>query len=696
MSMLLVEQPFPCPTEEFFEMIAKEAVPKPASQSSAAPVVAKKEKPPAPAPAKPAAKVAEVVEKLQAALSEIMQIQEPIDRVIAMFGYFDKEHPLPAETTTDPEVVSACSNVITPEPARWGKGIGFGNLVGETEAQKVKKQQVERQDANMKALFILFTKLVSERTLKDEDIPRICEEAQKSSFVYNLAFLCYNDSILDIAQRAELFEALFTLLQSMAAQKDFANEILLKNVPRRKVTFVELTARVAKAAKDFIALAEQAKGVEADPVPLRLSKAAVQMHSALVELKKSKEPQQTVTVTPKNRRAAPTPCWVPPYDEVMRSQLFESAPGIDLAKHFWHSTFKADTTMLKPKMNRILSEFGSLSTSLPLTPQSSIFVRCHAERMDVLKVLIIGPEGTPYENGCFVFDAYLPAQYPNCPPKCQLRTTGGGTVRFNPNLYDCGKVCLSLLGTWQGEPWGPKSTLLQLFVSIQSLIMVPHPYFNEPGWEPLQGTPKGEEESKKYNDERLRHTLNHAMSDHLEHPDDAFADVITAQLYLRRQAILAQTQRWLKSVADKERAALQTAVDRIVGKLSALETNPPKLIQEWIKRQQNNAKVEFGPSKLLLTMHCPTQFGQNLFVTGPQITFGAWDVNKAVPLRWTDGHFWVTSIAVPAGELELKFFIRNADGTIRYEDCANRKIVAKARKEAVVCESWTRVVANSA
>jgi hypothetical protein len=30
--------------------------------------------------------------------------------------------------------------------------------------------------------------------------------------------------------------------------------------------------------------------------------------------------------------------------------------------------------------------------------------------------------------------------------QCTLLTTGHGTVRFNPNLYNCGKVCLSLLG----------------------------------------------------------------------------------------------------------------------------------------------------------------------------------------------------------------------------------------------------------
>ena len=45
----------------------------------------------------------------------------------------------------------------------------------------------------------------------------------------------------------------------------------------------------------------------------------------------------------------------------------------------------------------------------------------------------------------------------------QFLTTGAGRVRFNPNLYNCGKVCLSLLGTWSGPSWDPgTSTLLQV------------------------------------------------------------------------------------------------------------------------------------------------------------------------------------------------------------------------------------------
>lgn len=67
------------------------------------------------------------------------------------------------------------------------------------------------------------------------------------------------------------------------------------------------------------------------------------------------------------------------------------------------------------------------------------------------KIMIAGPDGTPYAGGLFEFDCLIPLEYPHKPPLMHLRTTGGGTVRFNPNLYNCGKVCLSLLGTWPGR-----------------------------------------------------------------------------------------------------------------------------------------------------------------------------------------------------------------------------------------------------
>merc|ERR1712006_11782 len=121
-----------------------------------------------------------------------------------------------------------------------------------------------------------------------------------------------------------------------------------------------------------------------------------------------------------------------------------------------------------------------------------------------MKILITGPSNTPYDSGCFVFDIYFPANYPKVPPKVNLDTTGAGTVRFNPNLYNCGKVCLSLLGTWSGtesEKWNPKtSTFLQVLIAIQAQILIDEPYFNEPGYERSIGTERGIETSRAYNE----------------------------------------------------------------------------------------------------------------------------------------------------------------------------------------------------
>ena len=79
-----------------------------------------------------------------------------------------------------------------------------------------------------------------------------------------------------------------------------------------------------------------------------------------------------------------------------------------------------------------------------------------------------------------------------------------GGLRLNPNLYNCGKVCLSLLNTWTGnknEKWMPNmSTMLQVLVSIQALILNQKPYFNEPGYASWNNTAHGEVESHKYNE----------------------------------------------------------------------------------------------------------------------------------------------------------------------------------------------------
>lgn len=63
-----------------------------------------------------------------------------------------------------------------------------------------------------------------------------------------------------------------------------------------------------------------------------------------------------------------------------------------------------------------------------------------------IHALITGPFDTPYEGGFFYFVIRCPPDYPIRAPRVKLMTTGDNQVRFNPNLYKNGKVCLSILG----------------------------------------------------------------------------------------------------------------------------------------------------------------------------------------------------------------------------------------------------------
>jgi len=129
-------------------------------------------------------------------------------------------------------------------------------------------------------------------------------------------------------------------------------------------------------------------------------------------------------------------------------------------------------------LNRIKRDLATIYRE----PPPGMFVVPDKDDMTKIHALIIGPFDTPYEGGFFHFLLRCPPNYPINPPRVKLLTTGNGTVRFNPNFYKSGKVCLSILGTWSGPAWSPALSLSSLLISIQSL-MTDKPYHNEPGYE---------------------------------------------------------------------------------------------------------------------------------------------------------------------------------------------------------------------
>lgn len=223
------------------------------------------------------------------------------------------------------------------------------------------------------------------------------------------------------------------------------------------------------------------------------------------------------------------------------------------SKHLYNKY--SDKPVNPKQMMKILQEISSLQKSLPLNEESTVWLRVDKKKLTKLQFMISGPKDTPYQDGLFLFDCYFPTNYPKDPPQVLLQTTGGGKVRFNPNLYNSGKVCLSLLGTWSGEAsekWNEKtSTLLQVLVSIQSLILIEKPYFNEPGYEREIGTPRGTTNSKNYNNVIEVGTAEWAIEDMIKNPPKGFEDVVIKHFDHKKESIKTMLAKWKETNKSK-------------------------------------------------------------------------------------------------------------------------------------------------
>ena len=137
------------------------------------------------------------------------------------------------------------------------------------------------------------------------------------------------------------------------------------------------------------------------------------------------------------------------------------------------------------------------------------------------------------------------------PPKCQYYSYV--TDRLNPNLYENGKVCVSLLGTWSGkgsEKWTTNSNMLQLLVSIQGLILVDEPYYNEAGYERQKGTQQGLENSRMYNETVLL-KLTQSMNKIAKDPPPTFAQEVTDHVAQRGRGYVQRLEGWIEASANQ-------------------------------------------------------------------------------------------------------------------------------------------------
>jgi len=132
-----------------------------------------------------------------------------------------------------------------------------------------------------------------------------------------------------------------------------------------------------------------------------------------------------------------------------------------------------------------------------------------------------------------------------------VTTTSGGQVRFNPNLYSNGKVCLSILGTWRaehsGEQWSAVQSVQSVLLSIQSL-MHDAPYHNEPAFEVDDGSGDVQRYNEKILHESLRVGVCEVMEDSLEQRVVSSNGVHPMFANVRRCFFLMYIERYLGEV----------------------------------------------------------------------------------------------------------------------------------------------------
>ncbi|NXX98968.1 UBE2O enzyme, partial [Centropus bengalensis] len=255
----------------------------------------------------------------------------------------------------------------------------------------------------------------------------------------------------------------------------------------------------------------------------------------------------------------------------------------------------------KKFFSTVRKEMALLATSLP----DGIMVKTFEDRMasDLFSALIKGPTRTPYEDGLFLFDIQLPNIYPAVPPLFRYLSQCSG--RLNPNLYDNGKVCVSLLGTWIGkgtERWTSKSSLLQVLISIQGLILVNEPYYNEAGFDSDRGLQEGYENSRCYNEMTLIRVVQ-SMMQLLRRPVEVFEHEIREHFRCNGWRLVSRIESWLETNELVERShdqanGLDSASFSACGTLAESPGDNAESLGEYSSSLEQGAAAELSDSAL--------------------------------------------------------------------------------------------------
>ena len=333
------------------------------------------------------------------------------------------------------------------------KGTGYGGTDTFNEILSIKATEMalrntpeDQKDGIIGDVLAVVTQILSDTD--GPTIPLILVFLQASTVLDKVAELLRNDSIKNVTKRHSLYRRVLNFVRVLTKHKLYSAAVLkqrdskddgatLFSITQGKKGF-NVSERSPPISSYFKNLSTQALVIikAAKLTPREYSSENGQMQvllcNQIVELGRSFQPNQT---SKDLMQKAPT------YEPLAKYHKEHCAEEIDdrviMQNHSLYLRMRSvpQPPPIQGRMKRLVEEIANMKTSLP----PGIFIRYASTRPDILKALIIGPADTPYENGLFEFDILCPTNYPLNPPLVILRTTGGGRVSFNPNLYADGK-----------------------------------------------------------------------------------------------------------------------------------------------------------------------------------------------------------------------------------------------------------------
>ena len=132
----------------------------------------------------------------------------------------------------------------------------------------------------------------------------------------------------------------------------------------------------------------------------------------------------------------------------------------------------------KETVKRLISDIKDIQKS-PLDSEG-IYYKHDESNMLLGYAYICGPKDSMYFGGNYFYKFEFPYDYPHRPPKMTFINKDGKT-RFHPNMYQSGKICLSILNTWKGDQWTGCQSIRSILLTIVS-ILDNNPLLHEPGF----------------------------------------------------------------------------------------------------------------------------------------------------------------------------------------------------------------------